>query len=254
MNRVLVNSKHWQNAPYMLISNIDDLIEYKEVVGEALSNSITNVLRSNVAPEKWDHLLWGKNLGDSSLLAGLLDCNINGGNPLFRSGEIVDQKMINMLTHLNKGEQVLANYNGGYCFYNEESMSMKPDDTYVEPVNYKLADECSYINLENDPELEEHTKQWFYNRNMRVSYVVNLRRMIGADLIKIFKRFQMKGGHTVYVYTTGLDIPEMYEYSDNIIASGIKNVIFEFNAGITDEHKDVINYLEEAGITVESNK
>jgi len=247
MERVLIDMDHMKNVPYILIEHIDALLEYKKHVGEELSKTITRVLRSNVKPERWDHLLWGKNLGDSALMMGLQTCNIMGGNPLIKSGELLDEKVANMLKYLNKGEQVLANYNGGYCFLTD-NMSMKPDTTYVEPVNYKIADNPGYINLENDPELEQHVKDWFHYKKGGISYVVNLRSVIGEDLVNILKRFKMKGGHTVYIYTTGLDIPEMYEYSDSIIEAEIKNVIFEFNAGMSDDHHDVTNYLKGAGV------
>lgn len=252
MNRVLVTMDHMQDAPYMHLTNMEDLAEYIEATNKELAKTINKVMHSNVSVERWDHLLSGKNLGDSSLMVSWLTCKYGAENksPLLEVDNVLNGKFRTMAEKIADGEHILANYVGGYMPYMEDCMSMKPDETYVAPLNYKIAKEASYINLENDPEIENHTKAWFYRNNASISYVVNLRDVIGEDLVNILNRFHMNGGHTVYVYTTGIDVSEMYQYASDIISSDINNVMFEFNSGISDEILEVIDYLKKRNIKV----
>ena len=58
----------------------------------------------------------------------------------------------------------------------------------------------------------------------------------------------------MYVYTTGINVDQMYDYSSAIISSGIKEVWFEFNAGWDENFQGVIDFLEGSGVSVKHNK
>ena len=166
---------------------------------------------------------------------------------------MADQKIKNMLDSVQAGETLLVNSVGGYCPFTEGYHKIIEESEYVaiRKRTYVINKNTKYINLENDPELEEHTIKYLTSIDPNYSYICELRNYNIEELVEIFKDFQDNGGDTVYVYTTGMDVPQMYDYTEAIVQSGIKKVEFEFNAGYDMEHDGIIEDLKINNINVD---
>ena len=127
---------------------------------------------------------------------------------------------------------------------NTKVLSNEPYDP-TEEATYEIKENTKYINLENDAELEKHTLKHFKEVDPNYSYVCNLRSFSQAELIKIFKEFKANGGETAYLYTTGFDVDQVFEYSYALQEAGITKIDFEFNSGITDKLQDALDTLGE---------
>lgn len=114
-----------------------------------------------------------------------------------------------------------------------------------------INDKTQYINLENDPHLEEHTRQYLGQRDPKFSYILNLGGYSKDALVQVFTEFKAKGGKTVYVYTTGMNVPQMYEYFDAAQKAGLHDFEFHFNAFITDRIQGFIEHIKtRANVTI----
>jgi hypothetical protein len=109
---------------------------------------------------------------------------------------------------------------------------------------YSIKPDTSYINLENDPKLEDFSKKYLQSKDENYSYIVNLGHHSKEQLTDIFSEFVINGGHTVYVYTTGMKTDQMYQYFDIAYNCGINNFEFDFNSGITPAIQDFLNYAK----------
>ncbi|ASV44343.1 hypothetical protein PBI_SCTP2_328 [Salicola phage SCTP-2] len=243
----------------IMIENTDDLIEYQEYLNKKLEDSMVRIFKSNVRPDRWNHLCRKKNHGDSIMAHSIIKSEtFSGDNPLLKAPELAQYKIESMTKWLLRGETVLINKNGGWCtpcsiieIVDVEEYTYSEYDGEDKESYYHIGNPTKAINLENDPDLEQRTKDYFEEINdTDPSYITNLREFSKKELIDIFNQFyENEGGH-VFVYTTGVDVDQMYEYSDAIIESRIEKVVFEFNAGYNDNHKDVVRYLEDNNITV----
>lgn len=231
---------------YFMLQNIDDLIEYQELLNGELEESFHKIITSSVEPRKWSHLLNENSQGDTTIAHSILKCEAEGGNPLLKAPALAQQKINRIKQHISNGETVIVNMKGGYCFLDKNTEILSVDE-YVRKDKrvYHIGENTKIINLENDPELEKRTIEYFEEQNdNNPSYILNLRSFSKSDLIKVFTEFQEKGGSQVYVYTTAMDIPQMREYCEAIVEAGIKEVVFEFNAGMNPDIEAVVDDLK----------
>ena len=251
MKTVTVNSWWLENVDFILIENIEDLKSYAAMENSDVEDAMVRMMRSDEGIERWDHLVTNDSAG-GIMAAAINKVKVAGGAIIPEASALLNKKIHNMLLQLMDGETLLVNKVGGW-----QPVTDKMTLTNIRPftptidLTYVIAKNASIINLENDPKLEQHVIDYFDENESELSYVLNLRRFGKDDLITVFMEFIEAGGHTVYVYTTGLDVQQMFEYSDAIIESGLKNVVFEFTAGISDSHKEVIQYLKDAEVIVE---
>lgn len=252
MKQVLVKTKYDEICSYLMLSNIDDILEYSETLSIGVANTLRRILASNVNIDRWDHMV-GRNDPDGVMGGAINAANIKGTNPIYEVGPLVDSKIANMLKYVAKGEIILVNSNGGYCPFTENYHEIIEESEHVavREQTHVINKDTKYINLENDPVLEKHTIEYLGTVDPNYSHVCQLRNYTIEELTNVFNEFQANGGDTVYVYTTGMDIPQMYEYSDAIIQSGLIKVELELNAGHEQEHDDVIKYLEEHDVDVQ---
>jgi hypothetical protein len=243
MKHVLVTSDYFENAPYILLNDLYDLMEYGEMIKDSTTESVNKLIKSDVPWDRFNHFVDTSNPGDNTLFSSYLSCKVSGGNPILQVGDFIDSKIRTMANYINRGETVLVNPKGGWCPPSSDWIITEVDSP-IEPVNVVIADTPSLINLENDPELEEHTLNYFKDNDLELSYVVRLRSYDKATLTTIFKEFKAKGGYGLYVYTTGIDIPQMYDYCEAAVAAELVTIKFDFNAGFNDDHKDVIAEYE----------
>lgn len=253
MKQVQIKTKFGELADYIQLKTINDVHEYMEHLGHDVSEAIAKLIRSDIMPENWDHVRMSGSKG-GVLRASVMTAYVKETNPLYEIDSLIQTKLMNMMKEIVKGEVVLVNMNGGYCTFSEDYHTIlcevefddTPKDTSVINKNTK------YINLENDPELEKRTIEYLSQQDKNYSYVLNLRNYDVAALTEIFKSFVQNGGEVVYVYTTGLDVQQMFDYSEALIAAGIKHVEFEFNCGKHEKHDEVIKYLNDHDVNVKT--
>jgi hypothetical protein len=243
MRTVVVKMPHGEGE-WIILSNPDELLEYSAHVSEKVVEQTSRLLKSQSNPSRWDHMITATPEG--SILAGALaECQIKGGRPLLAMDSIMQRKFMNMLEHIIKGEEVLVNRRGGYCTMHKdfEILSTSVLDTSFKPTHV-INENTTYINLENDPELEARTKQYLGERDPNFSYVLNLRKYDKDSLVAVFSDFKAKGGKIVHVYTTGMDVPQMYEYFEAAQVAGLNDFVFEYNSGISDGIQGFINHTK----------
>ena len=177
--------------------------------------------------------------------------SMKGTNPLFEIPFLVTGKIQSIENLINRGEKVLINSVGGYCYLMDD-MEIIEETKFVltKPNTVDIKKNTKYINLENDAELEQHTIDYLTPIDPNFSSVCRLRDFNKEELVEIFEKFLENGGEMVYVYTTGIDERQMWEYTSAIIDSGIMRVEFEFNCGVSDEHEKIIKKLRDNGLFV----
>lgn len=243
MRTVVVKMPHGEGE-WIMLSTPEELLEYSAHVSEKVVEQTTRLLKSQANPNRWDHMITATPEG--SILAGALaSCKIKGGRPIFEMDAVMQRKFMNMLEHIAKGEHVLVNSRGGYCTMHEdfEILSTSVLDTGFKPTHI-INENTTYINLENDPELENRTKQYLGERDPNFSYVLNLRKYDKTALTAVFKDFKANGGKIVHVYTTGMDVPQMYDYFEAAQTAGLNDFVFEYNSGISEGIQGFIDYTK----------
>lgn len=241
-------------AEHIMITELSDLPKYFDNVSDLCVQHFTKVLKSNLPADKWENYS-STDQGISIFKQAVIEASSKGNNPIFNIDSAIHRKFLNFTNILVEYGSVLVNKVGGFCPYMPECheiVSQHPHSFNKNKFdNVVLNDNTKYINLENDPMLEEHTINYLSSIDPHFSSIVNLRKFSVDELTTIFKEFKAKGGETVYVYTTGSDVPQMQDYSQAIINAGLKRVEFEFNAGFNDELNKVIDKLKSNGIEIE---
>ena len=222
-----------------LISNETDFCSYFEIEEEKFISDIRSAIASNMSVSSWDHI-YGL-LGFGTNIA-----KVTGGAPLIEASNILNQKQLNMLEMINDGKLIFVNKNGGYHeFKHETHKIIKQKDYEVNKrENIVFANKPTLINLENDPELESRTFAYFKQFDIEVSSICNLRTFKKNELVDILNEFSDKGGHGVYVYTTGNDVPQMIEYINAVAESKLDTLIIELNKVKTDEIDKAFKYAD----------
>lgn len=233
-------------ATFLILENLNDWLEYVEEQTDVIQEDLQKVIKSQVDPERWDHFP-NRNIAVATSIA-----KVRESSPISEVSRLVERKHSTMAEMINDGEVLLVNECGGFC-------PMMHDHVILESWEYNkpsrqvvsIADNPSYINLENDPDLETRTHEFFKENNFELSYVCNLHCFSKDDLIDVFNDLHEKGGYGLYVLTTGMNVQQMYEYSDALLASNLaNNVIFEFTAAITYDIRGVIRHLKSKGASV----
>lgn len=224
----------------IILENIEDLQEYFNYTQDEIVEGVRIVLKSNVSPDSYDHLV-RQNVFGGLLATSFTDCQMKGGNPLINLDKVVTQKFINFTRHILAGEKIMLNQVGGYCFVGDGTIEWinAPDNKLTCTINTGT----KYINLENDPVLEQYSKDYLSLVDKNYSYVTNMFRMRAADFNIVFNDFVDAGGTTVFVYTTGMDVDQMFVYFDSAVDTGIKNFEFVFNADITPGIKRFLRHV-----------
>ena len=236
----------------ILLSTYEDVLEYQQLLVNNTNNTFHKVVTSKIPLTRWDHYGWDYKYGNSFNLA-VQKCKIFGGRPIMEFDKITNEKCVSILSCIHKGQSVVINKVGGWCPVTGSIHKILEINDYIPKSDRQavIKDNTKYINLENDPKLEGRTIEYLSALDKNYSYILRLVEYSKEELINIFKEFITKGGEIVYVYTTGSNVGQMWEYSEAIIGSGLKTVAFEFNWGYNEQHKDVVEYLTENHITVE---
>jgi hypothetical protein len=236
----------------LLLESYEDILEYQEMLAVNTSRTFDNMIKSRIPVDRWDHYGRGGEYGNSFNMA-VQKCKIFGGRPILEFDKVTNEKCLAILKVIQRGEIVVVNSVGGWCNLMTEIHEMIGEPIDYVPKSQRQAvikDNTKYINLENDPRLEKRTKEYLSELDKNYSYILCLNEYNQNELIEIFKEFRSKGGEIVYVYTTGTNIVQMWEYCAAIVTAQIKFVEFEFNAGYGAEHKEVVKFLIDSGVEV----
>ena len=235
----------------LIIESIEDVFAYQEHLAKNTSDTFSKVVKARIPNTCWDHYGHEGEYGNSFNMA-VQKCKILGGRPIMEFDKITNEKCIAILGCIQKGMKVLINKVGGWCYLHSDYHEVLGYKEYVPSSERKavINENTQYINLENDPTLEKRSIEYLSSVDENYSYVLRLIEYSDEELAIVFKQFIAFGGHTVYVYTTGSNVNQMWDYSRAIIKSGLKNIVFEFNAGMNGQIAEVINFLKDSSITV----
>lgn len=244
MQVVNVNSAKMSGS-WLLISSIEELNKYSEHTQSKVSDLITSLIRDRVPVDRWDHCITQDPAG-SVLATTLVTCQFKGLSPVFEIDKVMFKKFLNMAKYIANGRKVLVNRLGGYCPAPEDATFEFEEEIDLSFVpTYFINENTKYINLENDPKLEKYSENYLKDKDVNYSYITNLSSHTNNQLKAIFKEFISKGGTTVYVYTTGMKIQQMYDYFNTAVDTGLSSFEFEFNSEITTDIKLFIDYAKE---------
>lgn len=242
LRNVTIKGKYIHGT-WLLLDSFDSLAEYMEFTSGRVVDQMKRLLKSKVGPDRWDHMITRTPEG-SILAATLAYCQMNSKSPVFEIDGLIQQKFLTMADHIAKGKTLLVNPLGGYCSMPDDVaiLSETPFETSFQKT-YVINEGTRYINLENDPELEERTRQYLGQQDPEFSYVLNLHKFSKSDLVEVFSEFKTKGGEVVHVYTTGTNVPQMYEYFEAAQEAGLNTFVFEFNSGTGNGISDFIDHI-----------
>ncbi len=245
MMKAITIDFYGKEADYVLLENIDDVLEYAEHHCSDVETAAARMIKSNLPPERFDHLASSDSIGQ--LIAGAVyKTQMNGGSSILEIGVMADEKILRMMKWSLEGEKIMLNHVGGYCFLNENTKILREESyEFTNEPTHVINDNTTYINLENDSDLEQHTIDYLSKIDPNYSYITNLRNYETSDLIDVFKEFVSKGGSIGYIYTTGFDTQQIHQYCSAFKAAGITDIHFEFNAGIADDLQATLDQLRE---------
>lgn len=237
-----------------LIEDSDDLAAYEKLQMRYAEATFMLGLRSDCPLGKFDHLI-----PSSGPLTGIMRMAWHrsqsnpvegpdlGNNPLYQLIPSVHLKIDAIRRGLVRGDRILANKDGGYMPYVEklvEIVSIEDgllDDTIKKDL---IRPNSKWIVLENDFVLPDQSLVFLKEMDKSFSIVYDLRGHSDSQLEGALRQFKFNGGSTVFVYTTGLDVQQMYDYTKSIKSVGFDRLVFYFVAGVNREINDFIRFAE----------
>lgn len=220
-----------------LIEDEKDIIEYFAMIEPNFRKGVQALLKTHVSPDRWDHLARADSFGNL-LIHAINKCNISGGSILLTLGTALDQKIAMFKKYIILGKKIIVNDLGGFCFL-EDTYNIVNE--YQKKIEYYISKEPKYINLENDPILEDYTCSHVPN----CSYILNTFSLSEKELKNVLIEFKEKGGVGIWQYTTGTDIEQLYLFMKLGLEVGLTEYIFHFNSGLNDGLIEFINNFKD---------
>ncbi|HSE99778.1 MAG TPA: hypothetical protein VLA48_02690 [Nitrososphaeraceae archaeon] len=236
----------------ILFESLDDVKYIKEALKKAENGVITKFAKSGESAERLDHIIGGfKPLEKAIASLSCLTKLTHDINPIYSLGNSSGIYLKSLTSQLMQGREVFQNKNGGLCPVEfslevlevlEDNLSKIEDDP-----TYSIRENSKVINLENDWYLESKALDYMNKRfgNYTYSYIKDLKTTSEASYKYIFKKFKEQGGEYIYVYTTGIDVEQMYEYSFHALDANLTKFIFDFNRGLDKNIQKFIDWLSE---------
>ena len=222
------------------IDNLDDLDLFFTEETKNLSDHVTKLMVDKVPPKKWDHCIDNH----PALALSVTDAFIKeDANPFSHLPNAINMRKQVLTDCINKHGIVWVNKQGGCC-------TPTPSMTIVERsplIKLSIADlytikpNTRFLNLENDPELEQYTYDWMEGNDQHFSYLTSMRHFSNKQLKSVFKEFCAAGGTSLFLYTTASDVVQMDRYLTLAKAAGIEHCLFHFNKGYTPAITDCLN-------------
>jgi hypothetical protein len=252
-----------------LIENPADLDEYGRYVMDVAERAFKKVLHSTIPLEKFDHIIPFQPSVEKGLMTMALvrsktnDVGIQRGrsllnNPIHQIIPSATEKIEAMRLCIQRGETLIVNENGGFMPHNDSDIDILNvyDQEIMEKTERKsvIQDDTQWLVLENDLVLPKESAEFLKRTDPKFSAIYDLRGYGPEQFRKLLETFKQKGGHTVFVYTTGLDVQQMYEYTDALAKAGLKKLLFYFNSGVDSSISEYLQYAKKKmDVTVVAN-
>jgi len=253
------NVKHEDGHPvaeFILIEDEADLQQYGELLERAATQQVVKCLHSPLFPDSVDHMLGARDMGSQLLAVAYYEASAHAishpkpdimNNPIYRIGGAALKKIERLRSILADGKIPIINNAGGYMWIGDgidaeivETYDKDPDTGA--PKNVMRAG-SKVVVLENDWDLPQESREYLYrtygktnNGQGMFSIVYDLRGHTHERLVAFLKEFKAKGGEKVFVYTTGLDVPQMFAYTDAILEAELSHLVLYVTGGTTDKH------------------
>lgn len=244
-------------AEYILIENEEDLAEYEQLLDNAAGQQIAKCLHSPLFPDKVDHMLGAHDMGTQLLAVAHIEASAHQvshpephilNNPLFRIQNAATRKIAILRKILSNGNKPLIGSAGGFMWYMPDRMEIlstydkKPQGA---PVPFLRVGHKTIV-LENDWELPRESVRYLDKLRGWGNYSVirGLRDYNHTQLVALLKQFKDNGGEEVFVYTTGLDVSQMFDYTHAILEAGLNKLVLYFTGGSDEKH---VEYFEKFG-------
>ncbi len=249
MKKVTISDKYVEGE-WLLIETIDDLLEYVASMKQNIASLSQRLIKSGAPVSKWDHMITKNDAG--AILAGVVTkMNTFGCRPLLEMEDLATKKVKDMLFYLQKGKKLLVNDVGGYCsMLDHWKIIFEKEISVIEFKTYEIKENTKYINIENDDVLEDFSKKYLESVDKNYSHIVNLHSFTKEQLFDVFSQFKKAGGEVLYVYTSGINVPQMYEYTESAIKAGILKIEFDFNSGMNENIEKYIKETLAKGVSV----
>lgn len=232
----------------IIVESADDIKLIRPELESAERGVLNKFVKSNESADRLAHIVSGfqpmeRAIATLSISRGTL----RGQNPIYLLGEASATYITTLLKLLAKGYTVFLNPSGGMCVLDETFEIIESEDFagFTKEAKYYIGKDSEVINLENDFELEDEATDFMRKNFKNYSYIKDMKVLSEYQFIQIFKEFSDQGGTTVYVYTTGMDFEQMYEYSRYALKCGLKQFIFDFNSGLDTEIRKFVAWLKE---------
>lgn len=236
----------------ILFESLDDVKYLDKPLKRAEKGVLTKFVKSGESMDRLDHVIPGfKPLEKAIACLAVTNSNFFGLDAVYLLPNSSKTYIDSLTSMLVRGYQVFQNRSGGLCPVEGTLEILEVIEDYLteikEDASYKIAENSKVINLENDWELENKSVDYMNERftPWSYSYIKDLKTVTESQYKRIFKKFKEQGGEYVYVYTTGIDVEQMYEYSIHALDAGLSKFIFDFNKGLDKEINKFIDWLSQ---------
>jgi hypothetical protein len=231
-----------QVGEYILIEDANDLQVYADYLITLVKQQMIKCIHSPLFPEHIDHMIGNADEGTALLnvawrLAGMEQLKGSSNsiltNPLYQIEPAAVKKLEIIGRMMAEGSKVLVGSKAGGLMdhrpgrteivrvFDRKPGNAAPKDIFVHGARYVV--------LENDWTVPEETKTHF--KAEPFSVILDLRGHDTDELNYSLEQAKQAGAKIVFVYTTGLDVPQMYDYLNAIIKVGLKRVEYLFAGG-----------------------
>lgn len=229
-----------------LVETIDDVLTVKKFAEQRAEGLMRKFSLSGESSNRLDHMLHGvhpleKAFGRLAIAYGLTQET----NALFCIPNAMQQYISTLSHFVVKGETAFINKDFGIVGVKDylEIVEAEPVDNIEYATRFVCPDGTKVIVLENDWEIPNESFRMFAKIDGKASMILELGLVPDIRLKQMLETFKNKGGDTVFVYTTGMGLEQMYNYSKIAISVGLTNFIFKFSISQSDGVKGFISHL-----------
>ena len=232
----IITPKESEESRFLLLENYTDMgIFFDHIEDKFKTENNTYDKMSNIKDEDTKSKLISHTCFNNPVaLATAITASFVGYSPLVKSCAMMKLYKKYVQDDIEKSGCCIINSVGG--MYPPEAY--KKDEWIIKEDSYNMdwfkSNNCIYetnelLVLENDPVIDEYTIDLlgeFYNFPNNYSYIVNLRDTLATDEYEKYLRIgEFK---KIFIYTTGLDNEQMYDYTERAINCGVKEFEWVF--------------------------
>lgn len=231
------------------VKDIDAIIKKFDRLEDSI---IKKFVTSGESPDRYGHVISGLTPLETPIAQlACVHASITGLNPIHMLPKVRTSLIDSLMTMINDQSKVFMRYDGVITPVLDKDgndyLRVIKEEVFCgfEPqVRYEIRKNTKYLNLENAWELERVAADWLYKHDgYNFSYITELSLLSKFHLNRLMSEFVGNGGKYLYVYTTGQNHEQMYEYSEVALLNGIKNFIFDFNLGLDDDINAFLTWL-----------